>query len=90
MVTTLPAPPCAEAGHDAIVHGALRRLHDSAYLELRGVECSWRDGALTLSGRVSRYYYKQLAQVLAAQGQAVPLSNQIRVGSASLKMAESA
>ena len=38
------------------------RLRQAAYYGLRLLSCEWRDGVLTLRGRVPSYYLKQLAQ----------------------------
>jgi osmotically-inducible protein OsmY len=40
------------------------RLEQSSYRELRGVSCEFHEGVLTLRGRVSSYYLKQVAQTL--------------------------
>lgn len=37
-------------------------LVNSPFYELRGLQVEWRDDALLLSGRVSSFYHKQLAQ----------------------------
>lgn len=41
---------------------ARQRLRDSAYPDLRQVECECDKGVLVLRGRVSSYFHKQLAQ----------------------------
>jgi hypothetical protein len=63
------------------VAGAEARLQNSAYRgELRNVFCSYRGGILTLHGRVSSYYLKQLAQALVAGlGETGDLNNQVEV-----------
>ena len=43
---------------------AQSRLHKSGYYELHLVSCEFHEGVLTLRGRVSSYYLKQLAQEL--------------------------
>ena len=43
---------------------AQSRLYKSGYPELRLVSCDFHEGALTLRGRVSSFYLKQLAQEL--------------------------
>ena len=47
---------------------AVQRLHDSGYYELRKVECEYDPHCriLTLRGRVSSYFIKQMAQALMA------------------------
>jgi osmotically-inducible protein OsmY len=39
-------------------------LWNSAYLEMRRVHCTFHEGVLTLVGRVSSYYRRQVAQVI--------------------------
>ena len=43
---------------------AQSRLRKSGYPELRLVSCDFHEGVLTLRGRVSSFYLKQLAQEL--------------------------
>jgi hypothetical protein len=67
-------------GHWEVVERAEDRLRNSAYRELRNVFCSFREGILTLRGRVSSYYMKQLAQALVAGlGDVRELNNQLEV-----------
>lgn len=40
---------------------AERRLKQSSYPSHRGLRCGFRDGVLTLEGRVSSYYSRQMA-----------------------------
>ena len=47
-----------------------RRLQRSTHADLRSVRVSEQNGAIRLEGRVSSYYAKQLAQVLARDGNA--------------------
>ncbi len=42
------------------------RLKQSSHAALRRVRCDFHEGVLTLRGRVSSYYLKQLAQTLTA------------------------
>lgn len=48
----------------AVEAAAEARLRQSAYPEVRRVTCRFREGVLTLQGRVSSYYLKQIAQTL--------------------------
>lgn len=50
-----------------IRQSAQSRLGSSPYAPLRSVTCDFREGVLTLRGRVSSYYLKQLAQSLVAR-----------------------
>lgn len=45
---------------------AERRLHKSSYPSHRGLRCGFRDGVLTLEGRVSSYYSRQMACAMVA------------------------
>lgn len=49
---------------DAVMAQAAAELRRSSYTALRQIECHVRDGVLTLTGRVSSYYEKQIAQTL--------------------------
>ena len=46
----------------AVEHAARQRLAKTGYRTLKTVECSFRDGWITLRGEVPSYYHKQLAQ----------------------------
>ena len=62
------------AGDDvaAVIVAAVRlKLLESSYVELRRMGCEYRQGVLTLSGRVTSYYLKQLAQTLAMKTEGV-------------------
>jgi hypothetical protein len=43
---------------------ARARLQDARYAKLRHVSCEFHEGILTLRGRVSSYYMKQIAQAV--------------------------
>ncbi len=56
------------------------RLRHSEYLELRNVSCDFKDGVLTLRGRVPSYHLKQLAQSLLGELAGIlKLNNQLEV-----------
>lgn len=40
-------------------------LHRCGYLDVHGLFCEFDQGVLTLGGRVSSYYLKQIAQTVA-------------------------
>jgi hypothetical protein len=42
-------------------------LAQMPYRALRGISCEWRDGRLTLRGRLPSYYLKQMAQAAVAR-----------------------
>src|SRR5438270_1488087 len=68
---------------DRIGESARDRLLLSSYLPLRAVGCSFRDGVLTLRGRVPSYYQKQLAQAIVAEVEGVrEIVNEIQVAGA--------
>jgi osmotically-inducible protein OsmY len=46
---------------------ARSRLRKSGYRELQLVSCDFHEGILTLRGRISSFYLKQLAQTLVYQ-----------------------
>lgn len=56
-------------------------LRASRYSEVRRVECDEYDGYLVLTGNVSSFYLKQIAQSLLFQrfGYSLPLVNDLRV-----------
>ena len=47
---------------EAILAEARKRLGSRGFGELCGIECECEDGKLTLRGRLSSFYLKQLAQ----------------------------
>ncbi|NLY00647.1 MAG: BON domain-containing protein [Rhodopirellula sp.] len=51
-----------KSGQESITEKARRRLNNSSHLAIRKVICRHHEGALLLHGRVSSYYFKQLAQ----------------------------
>ena len=57
-------PDDAAAAATAVVQ---QRLRASAYHALHDVRCELTDGALVLRGRVSSFYFKQLAQEVVRQ-----------------------
>ncbi len=50
----------------AIERAARRELQRSSYLAIRRVECRYRDGVLTLRGRLPSFFLKQVAQTAVA------------------------
>jgi hypothetical protein len=65
-----------------IVRNANSRLHNSTYTELRGIECSFHEGVLSLRGIVHSFFLKQLAQVMVADIRGVAVvSNHLEVRS---------
>ena len=49
------------------------RLQQSSYSEVRHVRCDFHEGAITLRGKVSCYYFKQIAQTIVVQMEQVGL-----------------
>ena len=65
---------------DVIAVAAEARLLESPFFELHHVSCECHGGVLTLRGRVSRYYLKQVAQSLVGRLSGVEeVDNQMRV-----------
>jgi osmotically-inducible protein OsmY len=60
MFTAIPTADRINA--DAVERAACRRLAGIGYPILKSVECSFRNGRMMLSGQVSSYYHKQIAQ----------------------------
>jgi osmotically-inducible protein OsmY len=50
-----------------VIEKAHRALNNSHYMELRRLACDFHDGVLTLHGRVSSFYLKQVAQTVVKQ-----------------------
>ncbi len=50
-----------------IAQQAEERLRSNSYLALRNISCEFREGVLTLRGRLPSYYLKQVAQNLVAE-----------------------
>jgi osmotically-inducible protein OsmY len=55
----------------AVAQFVERRLRSSPYADLRSVCVTEQDGALRLDGQVRSFYAKQLAQILARDGNEV-------------------
>lgn len=69
--------------HD-VAAAADATLHSSGYAELRSIHCDYdaNDHVLTLHGRVTHYYFKQLSQECVRGIEGVDcIVNQIRVES---------
>jgi hypothetical protein len=58
---------------------ALNRLRSRPYRALERVSCEYREGTLTLRGRVPSYYLKQLAQAALAGLVGVRVANHLEV-----------
>ncbi|WP_145388918.1 BON domain-containing protein [Stieleria neptunia] len=58
----------------------LRALGDSGHTQLANVVCDYSDGRIVLSGRVTSYYLKQLAQEIVRKVEATAaVENRLRV-----------
>jgi osmotically-inducible protein OsmY len=65
---------------ERIAEAARERLAASPYSSIRRIDCSYADGVLVLSGEVSSYYEKQLAQsVLIGMEGVEQIANQLSV-----------
>jgi hypothetical protein len=64
------------------------RLHESSYLELRQIKCTFRRGILTLYGMVSSFYARQVAQELIKDLEGIDIiDNQIVVNNQAIPAA---
>ncbi len=64
-----------------VVEAAKECLRNSPYRALRGILCECDQGVLLLRGRLSSFYYKQLAQEAVARVRGVrQVVNEIEVG----------
>jgi osmotically-inducible protein OsmY len=73
-------PRKQESADCGLAAQAAAELRRSSYADLRRVVCEFRDGALTLSGCVSSYYQKQIAQALVQfRLQGVVVRNELEV-----------
>lgn len=76
----------ARGDRPAVAESAELCLRRNSYLALANVSCDCRDGVLTLTGCVSTYYLKQLAQEAVADVRGVVrIDNQIAVLSSGLR-----
>ncbi|PAY15629.1 hypothetical protein CKO51_30890 [Rhodopirellula sp. SM50] len=58
----------------------LRTLGESGHTQLTNVACDYCDGRIVLTGRVTSYYLKQLAQEIVRKVDATgPIENRLRV-----------
>ena len=75
VVTRAPVVPQSSVPQPAQIAAVAefveRRLRSSPYADLRSVRVTERDGALHLDGQVRSFYAKQLAQILARDGNEV-------------------
>ncbi len=70
----------AATGNSGVTASAETRLRSNPYLALKNVQCTYRDGVLTLHGCLPTYYLKQRAQAAVAQIDGVErIDNQIEV-----------
>ena len=69
-------PPAAQLSPEnrlpPLLASVQRQLRNSGYSELHQLRCSVDEGAIKLTGRVSSYYLKQLAQAAIARVDEVP------------------
>jgi osmotically-inducible protein OsmY len=75
-----PARDLRVSLRDAVQSAAEARLRRSAYPEVGRVRCEFRGGIVTLWGRVSSYFLKQVAQALVfGMDGVVGVDNQLEV-----------
>ncbi len=64
------------------------RLHESNYLELHQIRCTFRHGILTLCGMVSTFHARHVAQELIKDLEGIDIiDNQIEVNSQAIPAA---
>jgi hypothetical protein len=63
--SSLPSPECV-ASPSSVAEQIYRRLQTSPYPLHRNLRSTFRNGVLTLHGRVSSYYLRQMAWALVA------------------------
>jgi osmotically-inducible protein OsmY len=70
-----------ERRNDILLCATARRLlKASGYLSLSALECSFTDGVITVSGAVSSYFLKQMAQEIVLKVSGVQaVDNQVEV-----------
>jgi hypothetical protein len=59
------------AGAAGVAEQAADRLRESPYQALKDLCCAYREGVLTLRGRLPSYYLKQLALALVGRVQGI-------------------
>lgn len=65
------------------------RLRDSQYPPVRSLSCEYVEGVLTIRGRVSTYYLKQIAQsVMDGMDGVLEVANRVDVVRASVPQSE--
>lgn len=62
VATQLAAVSKSDEEHQQVATEARCKLLETRYWQLRQIDCKFDGGTLVLSGRVDRYYYKQVAQ----------------------------
>jgi osmotically-inducible protein OsmY len=77
---TSNAVPAARLGENQILSAVERRLRRSTYSPIRNLHCEFHDGVLTLRGRLSSYFLKQVAQSLVVHMEGVEkVQNRVEV-----------
>jgi osmotically-inducible protein OsmY len=67
-------------GADSLAEEADRVLSESAYPDLRRLQCDCHDGIISIRGRLPSYFLKQMAQTIVSRISGVRrVSNQINV-----------
>jgi hypothetical protein len=65
---------------ESVRSAVLLRLKRSPYRELRGIDCDFHEGVLSLRGRVPSFYLKQVAQTLITDvDRVVEINNRLEV-----------
>ncbi len=75
----------SSARKPSVLAAATSRLRKSDYHELHLISCTFYEGVLTLRGRVSTFYLKQVAQTMIASLEGVErINNRLEVAAPSV------
>jgi len=61
---SVPTTPVSGTGTHPVARRIAQRFQESLYIELRAIDCSYREGVLTLHGVVPTFYLKQVCTSL--------------------------
>lgn len=81
IVTKVDIPRSGQTLEERIESTAIDLLRSTPYRALKGIDCRFRDGVLTLRGQVESYFLKQVAQekLLPQLGASVTIDNRVEV-----------
>ena len=80
LVDSAKQPVSSPSEKDLVEANAKSRLRRSYYQQVQCVSCEFHEGVLTLRGRVSSYYLKQIVQTLVLRmDRVVEVNNRVKV-----------